>query len=130
MVRDPLSSLRLILLEDHWYIVRLDLLKNLFPTYLCCPFIKGRKKKNFFQPMIDKVQCRIQAWKFKHLSHTRQLQLISSILLALSLHIMHVLSPPKAVLRDIECLRARFFLGIIRIWFQETLEKMKFFDIH
>ncbi|KAL3529803.1 hypothetical protein ACH5RR_009125 [Cinchona calisaya] len=85
--------------------------KTLPFTYLGCPLHKGRKKKQVFQPMVEKVKQKIVGWKLKMLFLGGKLILIKHVLSSISLYLLTVLTPPKRTLKEIKQCFANFFWG-------------------
>jgi len=51
-----------------------------FPfTYLGVPIFKGKPKKSYFQPIVDKVRLKHAAWKASLLTMAGRVQLIRSV---------------------------------------------------
>jgi hypothetical protein len=68
--------------------------KNLPILYVGCPLYKGRSKKSYFAPLLEKIRKKISRWQFKFLSQARRLILLKSVLTSILLHLLHSLSPP------------------------------------
>lgn len=79
--------------------------------YLGCIVYKGRKKREYFQHLIDIVHKRLSGWMGKVLSPAGRLILIKHVLTAIPMHIMAVMEPPLAVLDELEGIFSRFLWG-------------------
>lgn len=74
-----------------------------FPIkYLGCPLYVGRKKIAIFSELVTKVLQKISSWHAKFLSTGGRAILIRHVLLALPVHLLAVIHPPKGVLNQIE----------------------------
>ncbi|XP_019166530.1 PREDICTED: uncharacterized protein LOC109162265 [Ipomoea nil] len=83
-----------------------------FPfTYLGCPIYQGRKKTTLFDGLTDRVANRCKGWQARILSQGGKAVLIKTILQAMPTHMFYAISPPKAVIKQIESLLADFFWG-------------------
>nr|XP_009598929.1 uncharacterized protein LOC104094661 [Nicotiana tomentosiformis] len=81
-----------------------------FPIkYLGCPLTTGRKKIKFYSDIVNKVIGIIRGWHTKLLSTEGRAILIRHVLLALPIHLLAAVNPPKGTLELIEKFVARFF---------------------
>nr|XP_016440976.1 PREDICTED: uncharacterized protein LOC107766672 [Nicotiana tabacum] len=70
-----------------------------FPfTYLGCPISYKRRRKDYYNDLIKKVNTKLHSWKGKLLSFVGKATLISSVLQSIPTHILSVLEPPDNVL--------------------------------
>lgn len=60
---------------------------------------------------MNKIRMKLSGWNCASLSQGRRLALIKSVLSAMLVYVLQVLSPPKAVLQEIESIFARFLWG-------------------
>ncbi|KAL2498245.1 Uncharacterized protein Adt_23795 [Abeliophyllum distichum] len=77
-------------------------------TYLGVPLFKGHRKIFLYDDLIQKVRSRISGWASRLLSHGGRITLIRSVLSSLPLYLLQILKPPKAVLKKLESIFARF----------------------
>lgn len=77
--------------------------------YLGCPIYYKRKKLSIFVEMVTKTINRIRGWHLKFLSTGGRAVLIKHVLLAISIHILAVVDPPKGSSDIIEKFIAMFF---------------------
>ncbi|XP_075107186.1 uncharacterized protein LOC142180150 [Nicotiana tabacum] len=81
-----------------------------FPIkYLGCPLTTGRNKIEFYSDIVNKVIGRIRGWHTKLLSTGGRAILIRHVLLALPIHLLAAMNPPKGTLELIEKFVAKFF---------------------
>ncbi|OIT30843.1 putative ribonuclease h protein, partial [Nicotiana attenuata] len=81
-----------------------------FPIkYLRCPPTIGRKKIEFYSDIVNKIIGRIRGWHTKLLSTGGRAILIRHVLLALPIHLLAAVNPPKGTIELIEKFVARFF---------------------
>ncbi|XP_019241256.1 PREDICTED: uncharacterized protein LOC109221250 [Nicotiana attenuata] len=84
--------------------------KGTFPfTYLGCPIFYTRRRKKYYNDLIQKVKEKLHSWKGKLLSYGGKATLISSVLQSMPTHILSVLDPPDNVLEHLHKTFARFF---------------------
>ena len=72
---------------------------------------KGKKKKNAFFPLIEKIRARFSGWNLNLMSQAGKIVLIQSVLMAMPVYILQAVNPPKSVICEIEGILARFFWG-------------------
>ncbi|XP_042487034.1 uncharacterized protein LOC122067264 [Macadamia integrifolia] len=78
-----------------------------FPTrYLGVEIFKGRVKKNHLLPLMDKIKCRLAAWKGKLLSMAGRVELVRSVISSIPIHNFAVYWWPQSIIKTVE--RARF----------------------
>ncbi|KAL2526355.1 Uncharacterized protein Adt_11409 [Abeliophyllum distichum] len=77
-------------------------------TYLGVPLFKGHRKTFLYDDLIQKVRSRISGWASRLLSPGGRITLIRSVLSSLPLYLLQILKPPKAVLKKLESIFARF----------------------
>nr|XP_018630702.1 uncharacterized protein LOC108947345 [Nicotiana tomentosiformis] len=81
-----------------------------FPmTYLGCPIYTGRKTLATFSDIVSEVINKTKGWHLKFLSTGGREVLIKHILLALNIHTLASVHPPKGSFELIETYLARFF---------------------
>ncbi|XP_019232505.1 PREDICTED: uncharacterized protein LOC109213200 [Nicotiana attenuata] len=86
--------------------------KGTFPfTYFGCPIFYTRRRKNYYNDLIQKVKAKLHSWKGKLLSYGGKATLISSVLQSIPTHILSVLDPPDNVIEHLHKTFARFFLS-------------------
>ncbi|KAF3656557.1 hypothetical protein FXO37_15408 [Capsicum annuum] len=74
-----------------------------FPfTYLGCPIFHMRKKKDFFQPIMNKISSKLQGWKGKLLLYGGRAILIKHVLQSIPIHCLSVMNPLANVLSSIQ----------------------------
>nr|XP_027060692.1 uncharacterized protein LOC113687227 [Coffea arabica] len=79
--------------------------------YLGSNLYAGRRKKAYFQFLIDKFIAKLAGWQKKLLSQGGRLILIKHVLSAIPTHVLAVMDPPSGVLKELERLMANFFWG-------------------
>ncbi|KAL2471352.1 Uncharacterized protein Adt_39488 [Abeliophyllum distichum] len=77
-------------------------------TYLGVPLFKGHRKIFLYDDLTQKVRSRISGWASRLLSPGGRITLIRSVLSSLPLYLLQILKPPKAVLKKLESIFARF----------------------
>lgn len=81
-----------------------------FPfTYLRYPIYYGKRKKSYFEDLIQKVKRRILVWHSRFLTYGGRYILIKSVLESLPIYLMSSMNPPKGVNDQIHNLIAKFF---------------------
>ncbi|XP_015160416.1 uncharacterized protein [Solanum tuberosum] len=80
-------------------------------TYLGCPLFVGRPRIIYFADLINKVLCRITGWQTKLLSYGGRAILVKHVLQSLPIHLLSAVTPPVAVLKQIQSIMADFFWG-------------------
>lgn len=85
--------------------------QNLPIRYLGVPLDYGRCKISYLDDIIRRVQGRIAGWQGRFLSFWGRIILIKHVLFSLPIHLLAASSPPKAVIRRLESIFSRFFLG-------------------
>ncbi|XP_056698590.1 uncharacterized protein [Spinacia oleracea] len=78
-------------------------------VHLGAPIDLGKKKKEDFQFIIDKIQNKVLAWSSLHLSQSMKVILIQSILISVVSHVMRCMKVPASVTNKIDALVTRFF---------------------
>lgn len=76
--------------------------------YLGVHLFKGRRKKIYFQYILDAVHKKLAGWVGRFLSPGGRLILIKHVLSAIPLHVLAVLDPPKSVFAALEGLFSNF----------------------
>ncbi|KAJ4762686.1 RNA-directed DNA polymerase (Reverse transcriptase) [Rhynchospora pubera] len=79
--------------------------------YLGLPLTIGRPDRSCYQPLITKIQQRLQGWKSKLLSRAGRLTLVSSVLTAIPTYFMSVFLLPKWLIKSVDKERSRFLWG-------------------
>ncbi|KAK4421493.1 hypothetical protein Salat_2099900 [Sesamum alatum] len=87
------------------------MLKRFPIAYLGAPLYVGNRKQELFQPLIDAMAGRVGDLEKRMLSNVGRLQLIKFVLLAMPIHLVYVLKPPKGVLVHIERMFNKVFFG-------------------
>lgn len=82
---------------------------NKLGTYLGCNVKVDGRSSHLFQPLIDKVQKKINSWKNLALSQAGRLLLINGILAALCSNILSVFLAPKIIKKRIDSMLCRFW---------------------
>ena len=80
-------------------------------SYLGCHLYAGRRKKVYFQFLIDKFIAKLAGWQKKLLSQGGRLILIKHVLSAIPTHVLAVMDLPSRVLKDLERIMVNFFWG-------------------
>ena len=89
--------------------------------YLGCNLYVGRRKKEYFQYLIDKFVAKLAGWKKKLLSQGGRLILIKHVLSAIPLHVVTVMDPPHRSAKGPRAHNGEFSLGTDRIRSQASL---------
>lgn len=71
-------------------------------TYLGCPIFYMRKKKDYYQQLMNKITGKVQIWKGKLLSYRRRVVLIKHVLQSIPIHYLSVMNPLLNVLNSIQ----------------------------
>lgn len=79
--------------------------------YLGGVVFAGRKRKHYFQFVLDKVEKRLAGWQKRFLSSGARLLLIRHVLAAIPIHIIAALDPPKWLFQQLELRFANFLWG-------------------
>ncbi|KAK1300868.1 hypothetical protein QJS10_CPB13g01356 [Acorus calamus] len=80
-----------------------------FPTkHLGLPLVRGRLKKEHWEPLIERFERRLAGWKGKLLSWGRRLTLINAVLSNLPIFYLSVFRIPVGVLDRLDRIRKRF----------------------
>lgn len=77
--------------------------------YLGVPLYHGRCKISFFDDIIRKVQARVSGWH--GLSFGGKRMIVKHVLASLPIYLLAAASPPRAVIRRLHSIFARFFWG-------------------
>ncbi|XP_022870779.1 uncharacterized protein LOC111390020 [Olea europaea var. sylvestris] len=77
-------------------------------TYLGVPLFKGTKRSFLYDDLIQKIRNRISGWASRLLSPGGRITLLRSVLSSIPLHLLQIMQPPKAVLKKLESIFARF----------------------
>ncbi|XP_019256417.1 PREDICTED: uncharacterized protein LOC109234822 [Nicotiana attenuata] len=84
--------------------------RSKFPfTYLGCLIFYTRRRREYYEDLINKVKAKLHSWKGKLLSFGGKATLITSVLQSMLVHMLSVLHPPKNVLEHLHKIFARFF---------------------
>ncbi|KAL0391027.1 UNVERIFIED_CONTAM: hypothetical protein Scaly_0459800 [Sesamum calycinum] len=100
-------------------------LKPLLFTYLGAPIYVGQKKLEYFNTLIELLSYKIGRWEKKFLSYGSRLNLLKSVLAAMSIHLISVLKPPIGTVQHIERLFNKFFGGSLG-----TIKRLHWFSWH
>lgn len=89
--------------------------------YLGNVLYRGRRKKIYFQHLVDKVSRRLQGWQGRFLSPGGRLILVRHVLAAIPIYTLSAMAPPKAILRQVEKLCSNFLWArddsnLKRVW--------------
>ncbi|XP_059306149.1 uncharacterized protein LOC132057525 [Lycium ferocissimum] len=85
--------------------------KNFPIKYLGCPLFNGRKNAAVFSEMMNRVLSKINGWHTRFLSSGGKAVLIRHVLLALPIHMLAAVHPPKSVMNQMEKMLNKFFWG-------------------
>ena len=77
-------------------------------TYLGIPLGANMKKVSSWQPILDRIQAKLQTWKSSCLSRAGRLVLIKAVLNSLPLYYLSLFSMPKRVAKEIIRMQRRF----------------------
>jgi hypothetical protein len=80
-------------------------------NYLGLPSMIGRKKKNVFAYIKDKIWKRINSWRGRSLSRAGKEVMIKSVLQAIPTYVMSVYLLSDSTIRDIERMMNSFWWG-------------------
>ncbi|XP_060198361.1 uncharacterized protein LOC132627183 [Lycium barbarum] len=85
--------------------------KNFPIKYLGCPLFNGRKNAAVFSEMMNRVLSKINGWHTRFLSSGGKAVLIRHVLLALPIHMLAAVHPPKSVMNQMEKMLKKIFWG-------------------
>jgi hypothetical protein len=80
-------------------------------TYLGLPSMIGRKKKDMFAYIKDRIWRRINSWRGRALSRAGKEIMIKSVLQAIPSYVMRVYLLPESIIKDIEKMMNSFWWG-------------------
>ncbi|KAK3224465.1 hypothetical protein Dsin_011490 [Dipteronia sinensis] len=80
-------------------------------TYLGLPLDANPSKKNFWNPVIQKIENRLAPWKSRFLSKGRRLVLIKAVLSSIPIFYMSAFKMPVGVAQKIKRIQRSFFWG-------------------
>ncbi|PNX88133.1 ribonuclease H [Trifolium pratense] len=80
-------------------------------NYLGLPSMIGRKKKDVFAYIKDRVWKRINSWKGRSLSRAGKEVMIKSVLQAIPSYVMSIYLLPDSIIKDIERMMNSFWWG-------------------
>lgn len=81
---------------------------NLPFNYLGVPLFKGKPRKKFLKPIVDKIKSKMESWQGKFLSHAGRAILISSVIQPMLFHTMSVYVWPKTLIKQIDTCCSNF----------------------
>ncbi|KAJ1692355.1 hypothetical protein LUZ63_009053 [Rhynchospora breviuscula] len=84
---------------------------NLPLNYLGLPLTQHRPGRQEFQPLIDKMQSKLEGWKSALLSRAGRLVLANAVLSSIPVFYMSVFRLPKWVIKEIDKIRRQFIWG-------------------
>lgn len=70
-------------------------------NYLGGPIFKGKPKSIYFQPIADRIRCKLANWKASLLSIAGRVQLVRSVVQGMLVHTMSIYSWPISLIRQI-----------------------------
>ncbi|XP_059284742.1 uncharacterized protein LOC132038032 [Lycium ferocissimum] len=76
--------------------------------YLGCPLFVGRMKIIYFSERVQSISKRILSWHAKYLSMGGRIVLINHVLMAMPIHLLAALKPPKGTFEQLEGALTRF----------------------
>ncbi|XP_058068218.1 uncharacterized protein LOC131217324 [Magnolia sinica] len=79
--------------------------------YLGVPVVAGRRKGSEFQPLVDKVDSRVNGWQSKCLTMASRATLIQHVLSSIPVHSLAAAGIPASILKALESHFASFFWG-------------------
>ena len=80
-------------------------------VYLGVPVGANMTRTGGWKELIDKFKTRLSRWKVKTLSVGGQVTLLKSVLGSIAIYYMSIFKTPIAVIKDLEAIRNKFFLG-------------------
>ena len=80
-------------------------------VYLGCKLVKGKRRMEHFQPLIDRIQAKLAGWKNRLLSPGGRLILIKHVLSSIPIYTLAVSELPRGVIKRIEKLMSTFLWG-------------------
>ncbi|KAG9446327.1 hypothetical protein H6P81_012455 [Aristolochia fimbriata] len=91
-------------------------------TQLGLPLFEGQIGKHLWDPVIERLNRRLTAWKGKHLSKAGRLVLLKSSLMGIPTFLLSFLHCPKAMVRNMESVMKKF------LW-RGAIEEFKFHQV-
>ena len=92
-------------------------IRSLPMTYLGMPLGASYKSPTIWNPILDKIECKLAGWKKMYLSKGGRLTLLKSTLSSLPTYFLSLFTIPTHVANKIERLQRDFLWGIPRhIW--------------
>lgn len=85
--------------------------KDMPLMYLGCPLYVGKQQLSYFAGLISKITGKVKGWQSRLLSPGGRAILIKHVLLAMPMHLLASVHPPKPVLVQIEKILNNFFWG-------------------
>ncbi|KAK8944819.1 hypothetical protein KSP39_PZI007747 [Platanthera zijinensis] len=83
-----------------------------FPfNYLAAPIYTSHKKISFFEPLIEKIQTKLNGWSSNLLSPGGRIILIQSVLMLMINHVFQIREPLNDVVNRIEKIFNKFLWG-------------------
>lgn len=84
--------------------------KNFSFIYLGCPIFYEKRKKCYYDCLVDKVSSRLKSWQGKMLSFRGRAILISHVLQTMPIHLLSAVYPLDSVINQLRSIFANFFL--------------------
>lgn len=83
-----------------------------FPfIYLGCPIYYERRKIQYFEEIMVKINKRVMGWQSKTLSFGERFVLIANMLQSMPVYLLSAINPPKGVINRLHQMMARVFWG-------------------
>ena len=83
--------------------------KGRLPTkYLGVPLSQKLIRQASWQDLVDRVKARLTSWAIKPLNLPGRLVMVKSVIQAMPMYLLSVLSTPKSVLKDIRSIQRNF----------------------
>lgn len=71
-------------------------------TYLGVPFFKGKPKKIYLQPIVDRIKNKLSSWKGSSLSIMGRVELVKSVIQGIASYSFHVYAWPISLLKQVD----------------------------
>jgi hypothetical protein len=81
-------------------------------VYLGVPIFKGKPKKIFLQPVVDKIKAKLASWKASLLSIAGRVQLVKSVVYSMLTYSISIYSWPISLIKELDkCIRNFIWSG-------------------
>ncbi|RAL44518.1 hypothetical protein DM860_011795 [Cuscuta australis] len=102
-------------------------------TYLGSPITTARLKRSECDALINKLTCRITAWRTRHFSYSARVRIINSVLMGITTFWSRIFILPRRVIKEIMAISRNFLWGsssnytkVPLVNWEEVCQKKKF----